>query len=189
MQIDPRMVKWDEAPQNAQAQGAPKIDPRMVKWQDVPQINPVEAKPEPRGFLRSAGDALAGAVRGAGSIGATLLAPVDIASDALAGKGFSLESNRQRRADMDAALSTLGADTDSLAFKGGKLAGEIAGTAGAGGAVANVAGRGIGAVAPSLLPKAQPLLAAIQSGGMTAGGAGMGRGFRDAAGADVGAFP
>ncbi len=140
---------------------------------DAPALQQPAAR-EPRGFLRSAGDALAGAVRGAGSIGATLLAPVDIANDALAGKGFSLESNRQRRADMDAALSTLGADTDSLAFKGGKLAGEIAGTAGAGGAVANVAGRGIGAVAPSLLPKAQPLLAAIQSGGMTAGGAGMG---------------
>lgn len=30
MQIDPRMVKWDEAP----TQGAPKIDTRMVKWDD-----------------------------------------------------------------------------------------------------------------------------------------------------------
>ena len=128
---------------------------------------------KPRGLLQRTGDLVAGAVRGAGSIGATLLAPVDMASDAIAGKGLSLESNRQRRANMDAALGELGADTNSWAYKGGKLAGEVAGTAGMGGAVANVAGRGLGAVAPSLLPKAQPLLSAIQSGGMTAPGAGM----------------
>lgn len=160
MQIDPRMVKWDDAPTDT----APKIDPRMVKWQDA----------EPSGGVaQGAGNLLAGLVRGAGSIGATLLAPVDIASDAIAGKGLSLASNRERRAAMDAALGNMGADTDSWMYKGGKLAGEIAGTAGAGGAVANVAGRGIGAVAPSLLPKAQPLLAAIQSGGMTAPGANL----------------
>jgi hypothetical protein len=143
--------------------------------QDAPAAMPAPAAkaPESRGFLRSAGDVLAGAVRGAGSIGATALAPIDIARDAIAGKGLSLESNRQRRADMDAALGELGADTNSWAYKGGKLAGEVAGTAGMGGAVANVAGRGLGAVAPSLLPRAQPLLSAIQSGGMTAPGAGM----------------
>ena len=173
MPIDPRMVKWDDAPKTA-----PTIDPRMVKWEDVPQD-------KPRGFLASVGDVAAGALRGAGSIGATLLAPIDVASDALAGKGLTLESNRQRRADMDSALGILGADTDSLAFKGGKLAAEIAGTARAGGAVKNVAGRVIGAVAPSMLTKAQPLLAAIQSGGMTAGGAGMGT--RIAGGAITGA--
>lgn len=126
-----------------------------------------------RGFMGGVGDALAGAVRGAGSIGATVLAPIDIARDALAGKGLSLESNRERRAAMDSALTNLGADTDSWAFKGGKLAGEIAGTAGTGGALANVAGRGVAAVAPQMLPRAQPLLAAIQSGGMTAPGAGL----------------
>lgn len=161
MPIDPRMVKWDDSPTDTIA---PKIDPRMVKWQDA----------EPSGGVaQGAGNLLAGLVRGAGSIGATLLAPVDIASDAIAGKGLSLDANRERRAAMDAALGNMGADTDSWMYKGGKLAGEIAGTAGAGGAVANVAGRGIGAVAPSLLPKAQPLLAAIQSGGMTAPGANL----------------
>ena len=64
MPIDPRMVKWDEAPTNA-----PTIDPRMVKWEDVPQD-------KPRGFLASVGDVAAGFLRGARSIGATLLAPV-----------------------------------------------------------------------------------------------------------------
>lgn len=159
MPIDPRMVKWDAAP------AGPKIDPRMVKWDD--------AEKPARGFGATVGDLAAGALRGAGSIGATLLAPIDMASDALAGKGLTLDSNRQRRSAMDDALGGMGADTDSFAYKAGKIGGEIAGTAGAGGALANVAGRGLGAVAPSLLPRAQPLLSAIQSGGMTAPGASL----------------
>ena len=162
MPIDPRMVKWDEAPKTA-----PTIDPRMVKWEDVPQD-------KPRGFLASVGDVAAGALRGAGSIGATLLAPIDIASDAMAGKGLTLESNRQRRADMDSALGTLGADTDSIAYKVGKVGGEIAGTAGAGGALANVGTRALVAQAPQLLSKAAPLLSAVRSSGMIADGAGLG---------------
>lgn len=101
-----------------------------------------------RGGVRAAQQATKnlglGAVRGAGSIGATLVAPYDIASDALAGKGLSLESNRQRRADMDSALQSFGADTNSLAFQGGKLAGEVAGTAGAGNVLA-IPARAVGA--------------------------------------------
>ena len=83
-------------------------------------------------------NALQGALVGAGSIGATLVAPYDIVKDAIAGKGLSLESNRQRRADTEyAAKEFFGADPESLAFKGGKLGTEIAGTAGMGGALAN----------------------------------------------------
>lgn len=119
------------------------------------------------GFVQGAGNLLAGAVRGAGSIGATLLAPIDMAKDALAGKGLSLESNRQRRADMDAALGNMGAETDSLLFKGGKLAGEIAGTAGAGGAIANTVGR----VAPGVAAAAPNVMNAIRTAGMTGGNA------------------
>jgi len=102
---------------------------------------------------QQAGNLAAGLVRGAGSIGATLLAPVDVASDLIAGKGLTLEANRERRQAMDNALSMIGADTDSLAYKGGKLAAEVAGTAGAGGAVANTAARipGVAAAAPNLI--------------------------------------
>jgi ribosomal protein L29 len=96
-----------------------------------------------------------------------LIAPFDIAKDALAGKGLSLESNRQRRADMDAALGTMGADTDSFGYGAGKLVGEIAGTAGAGGAAANVLSK------VPRLASAAPLLEAIRTGGMSANGAGM----------------
>lgn len=110
----------------------------------------------------------AGMVRGAGSIGATLLAPYDIAKDALAGKGLTLESNRERRAGIDGGLRELGAETDSRMYKGGKIVGEVAGTAGAGG----LAAQGVARVAPG----ATALTSAIASGGFRAGaGQGMAR--------------
>lgn len=149
------------------------------------------AEPAPRSFMGGVGDVLAGALRGAGSIGATVLAPIDIASDALKGKGLSLESNRQRRADMDAALRTLGADTESIPFMGGKLAGEIAGTAGAGGVLAKpvqalAASRYGAGIEPILSGAAQ----ALQTGGFRVGdlaGTGLGTAARIAGGAATGA--
>jgi hypothetical protein len=109
----------------------------------------------------------AGGIRGAGSIGATLLAPIDVASDAIAGKGLTLDSNRKRRQAMDDALSGLGADTDSVAYGAGKLGAEVAGTLGAGGAVANTAARipGVAAAVPNLLQS-------VRTAGMTSNAAG-----------------
>lgn len=118
---------------------------------------------------QGAGNTLAGLVRGAGSIGATLLAPIDIASDAINGKGLSLESNRQRRADMDAALSTMGAETDSFGYGAGKLAGEVAGTAGLGGALANGTRMGLAMAGKSAPAALESLLTAIGSGGFSTG--------------------
>lgn len=125
-------------------------------------------KPSPRqeptktnGVLKGIGNTAAGLLRGAGSIGATLLAPVDIASDALNGKGLSLDANRQRRTDMDSALQGLGAQPDSWMYKGGKIGGEILGTAGAGGVLGNVAAR---------LGASTPVVQAITSSGFSAGG-------------------
>ena len=118
---------------------------------------------------QGAGNVAAGLVRGAGSIGATLLAPKDIISDAIDGKGLSLASNRQRRADMDSALGSMGAETDSFGYGAGKLAGEIAGTAGAGGVAANV----ISKVAPTAAAAMPGMIQALRTGGMSANGAGM----------------
>lgn len=107
-------------------------------------------------------NAMAGLVRGAGSIGSTLIAPYDIAEDAINGKGLSLESNRERRRGIDEGLQTLvGADPNSLAYQGGKLVGEIAGTAGAGPAL------GLGAKAAGASPA---VVNALSTGGMTLGG-------------------
>jgi hypothetical protein len=124
-------------------------------------------KGKPKTIAGTVRDAAAGAVRGAGSIGATILAPIDIASDALAGKGLSLESNRQRRTSMDDALRELvGADTDSLAYGGGKLVTEVAGTMGVGGAAANTLSR-----IPGMASAAPNVLNAIRTAGMSGGNA------------------
>ena len=105
-------------------------------------------------------DGPAGLVRGAGSIGATLLTPYDLA----VGNTKSI-GNPERRQAMDEALKSMGVDTEGMLYGGGKLAGEIAGTAGAGGAIAGGA---------RLLPgaaKAAPLLDAMRTAGFSAGGA------------------
>lgn len=125
----------------------------------------IQGMPAPEQSLGSkvkqgAGNLVAGAVRGAGSIGATLVAPYDIAKDALEGKGLSLESNRKRRQDMDDALQSFGAEPDSMLYQAGKLGGEIAGTAGTGGVLAK------GAQAVGMAPT---VVNAIRTAGMTTG--------------------
>lgn len=153
------------------------------------------------GLLGSARDAIAGGVRGAGSIGATMIGPIDWAMDKLEGKGGHtlsslitgvkpLTRNEQRRADMDAGLaSLLGADTDSTSYKVGKFGGEVAGTAGVGGVLANGA-RGAAAAYP-LVAKVMPtaLPEALATMGMNTGtGNVLSRlGVRTAAGATTGA--
>lgn len=112
-------------------------------------------------IAQGAGNLAAGLVRGAGSIGATLLAPYDMAKDALAGKGLSLESNRERRQGIDDGLQTMGAQPDSALYKGGKVVSEVAGTLGVGGALAN----GVRAVAPG----ASAFTNALATSGMRAG--------------------
>ena len=129
----------------------------------MPAQTAAPAAPEPSmldGIKQGAGNLVAGAVRGAGSIGATILAPVDIASDFAAGRPL-MQSNTERRSAMDGALQSMGAQPDSLLYQGGKLGGEIAGTAGAGGVLANGAAR-LGASAP--------VVNALASGGFNAGG-------------------
>lgn len=123
-----------------------------------------EAPEEKGGFLQGVGNLAAGAVRGAGSIGATLLTPYDLAM----GNTKSI-SNPERRQAMDDGLQTMGAEPDSWMYKGGKLAGEIAGTAGAGGAVSNVITRAAPA-AVSAAPRVAQALEALKSGGFSLGG-------------------
>jgi glycosyltransferase A (GT-A) superfamily protein (DUF2064 family) len=92
-------------------------------------------------------NAVMGGVRGAGSIGATLIAPFE-----------GMEANRERRASMDAGLTQLGADTQSLPFEVGKLTTEVGGTWAIPGAV----GGQVAKVAPRVG-------AAIASGGFNTG--------------------
>lgn len=146
---------------NADSGLKPVTDPVILA-----QLNNNQTKPESNGsstFAQNIGNLVAGAVRGAGSIGSTIIAPYDMAKDAIAGKGLSLESNRARRAAIDGGLREMGANTDSTLYSVGKIGGEIAGTAGAGGVIA----KGLQAV--SQAPKAVALANAIRTGGMTTG--------------------
>lgn len=122
-------------------------------------------------FKQTAGNVLAGAARGAGSIGATIMAPIDAAARAV-NINNSIIGRTDRREAMDSALGSMGAETDSLAYQGGKLGAEIAGTAGAGGLVGNAALRAapiVAKVAPSAASVMTKLAPAIESGGLTLG--------------------
>ncbi len=163
-------------------------------WRDAPEVTaptsggwqsaPVVEAPHSRSFgdrvKQQLGNIVGGAVRGAGSIGATILYPIDKIGDMMdSANGVSdtglrglvtgekrLTRNEQRRQDMTEALRELGAEPDSLAFQAGKLGAEVAGTLGTGGAVANTLAR-----VPGVAVAAPNVLAAIRTGGMTAGSA------------------
>lgn len=137
-------------------------------WAKYATTAPAPA-PEEGGFMQTVGNAAAGLVRGAGSIGATILAPRDALEGFIARQMGAPElAPQDRRAAMDGGLTQMGAQTDSLAYKGGKLTGEIAGTAGAGGAVANTL-----AQVPRVAAAAPNLLNAIRTGGLSAPGANL----------------
>ena len=99
-------------------------------------------------------DIAGGAIRGAGSIGATLLRPFE-----------SADENADRRSKMDAALQQLiGADPEAFAYSVGKFGAEVAGTAGVGGALAKGA---------ALIPGLAKLAPALASGGFQTGMTGI----------------
>jgi hypothetical protein len=95
----------------------------------------------------------AGALRGAGSIGATLMRPLE-----------SAEENEQRRLAMTSALEDLGAKPESFGFQSGKLGGEIAGTGGLGRLAANALTR-----VPGVVAAVPNFVNALRTGGFGAG--------------------
>lgn len=90
---------------------------------------------------------IGGALRGAGSIGATLLRPFE-----------SGEVNKSRRDAMTNTLGDVGFATDSIPFGFGKILTEIGGTAGVGGLAGKLAA-----------PFSQTAARALASSGMTTG--------------------
>jgi hypothetical protein len=144
---------------------------------------PKASTPEGPSLLRQAaqmyGNAWAGGLRGAGSIGATLLAPVDAAARAMnGGKPVTIGpfdiAGHDRRAAMDSGLEYAGAQPNSLMYQGSKLGVELAGTSGAGGLI----GQGVVRSAPLLAragmsaPTINSLATAARTSGFTAGPAG-----------------
>lgn len=141
-----------------------------MAWQDDQVIGGWQAdeivgkpeKPDQRTPAQRAMQELAaGGVRGAGSIGATLLTPYDL----IAGNTKSI-GNPERRQAMDDAIQGLGVDTGSGWFKGGKLATEVAGTSGAGGLIA----KGLAAI-PGAAQAMPGVINAIRTGGFSTGNA------------------
>jgi hypothetical protein len=177
-----------QALRNADAAGDTQAATRLAQYIREIDSAPVAqepAKPE-KTFMQKVGsevdNVVGGGLRGAGSIGATLLAPMDVAAknsvareamrfipgvgalvnaDDLAGRGTILGRD-DRRTAMDEANRSLGADPDSLGYKGGKLVAEVLGTSGLGGLLA----RGAAAV-----PQLARFAPAFQSGGFTLGDA------------------
>ena len=141
---------------------------------DLSTAKPVDAKTSPgindRGGLLQ--NMAGGVLSGAGDVGSTILAPVDWAARQLNGGkpvnvgGYDIVG-QDRRAAIEDALKTTGTDTNSLEFKGTKLGTQVAGTAGAGGAVANVLTK----VAPRVVAAAPAVIDAIRTGGFSANGA------------------
>lgn len=144
------------------------IQSQPAGGQPSPPVGEAPTSQEPGGLLgwnrrmgQTIADAGAGALRGAGSIGAT---GMRILPNFLGGDTAAENEVRRSRLDEN-ARNLLGADTESLAYGGGKLAGEIAGTAGIGGVLAKGV-MGASRFAPTFAPK---LASAIQSGGLTLG--------------------
>lgn len=146
---------------NADKKGTPDFDVVAKAYQDANNQPTTTAAPQteltgaPK-IIHDVSNLVPGAIRGAGSIGATIIRALPNAIG-----GDTAEESAQRRSSIDAGLQQLGADPNSIGYKGGKILGEVAGTAGTGGILAN----GLRAVAPS----AVGLTNALATSGMQAG--------------------
>jgi hypothetical protein len=136
------------------------------EW-DVVSEQPMSRQPPARLPAQQAMiNLIGGAVRGAGSIGATFARPFESADD---------NQERRRRLEEN-VVSFTGADPESLLYQGGKIGAEIAGTAGA----PVFLGRAVGVAAPTLGRAIQtagfagPNIATRTAGGAIAGGVSAG---------------
>lgn len=136
---------------------------RAAEAESVPeQAAPLPQKAEPKqDIIQQDKNVLGGLIRGAGSIGSTILYPYDRIKGG--GREEGLRLNKERRAAIDSGLQQLiGADPESAGYKTGKIGSEVMGTAGVG----NVMAKGVQAL--PMLSKAAPNLApALRSGGFS----------------------
>lgn len=145
------------------APDAAPTDPMKRRLQDM-GIDPARAYAG--GVAQTTKDIVGGAVRGAGSIGATASRPFE-----------TKEENVARRQAITEGLRSMGVDPESLAFQAGKIGAEIAGTAGVGGPLAGGA-RMLGPRAAAIVEplqtfglRGQNALARMFGGAVTGGAA------------------
>ena len=132
---------------------APQANP-FDQFDAAPSKAPVKSKSFAQETGQFLGNVAAGVVRGAGSIGASLIRPFE-----------SGEENTARRLKMDEALQSMGAEPASYAYGGGKLVGEVAGTLPLGGLIA----RPLAAAAPYAPAVINPVVNALRSSGFSSG--------------------
>lgn len=157
---DGRIARF-EVPEGTTPEQAQSMMSDYFKQQPAQQSPQQAPQQEDQGGLagwnRRMGQTIAdvgiGALKGASDIGATLVSPLDKTGLT----GMTTEERRQRLADFFKEHGS----PESLAFKGGELAADIAGTAGAGGVIGKAALKGA-SIAPELAPK---IAAALESGG------------------------
>lgn len=141
----------------------------MGAFDDLVKKKPVADDPQPRSWEQVGRDVAGGVPRGAGSIGATLMAPFDYAEQGLSNMmGMKTGNlNEQRREKIDQALtSAIGSDPSSPWYKGSKLLTEVVGTLGVPAALA---------IGTSRAGLSLPVIESLRTGGMSAGGmTGMG---------------
>ena len=158
------LMRMRGAPAPAPASGG--VDLSKVSTEDLMKMhgsdNPVIRGIEAYG--NTARNVGMGMIKGASDIGSTLLRPVDAALNAT---GLTDTTNAQRRASLGGFFKE-NADPSSLAFKGGELSADIAGTAGVGGAMAKGV-QAAGGALPALAQYAPKLAAALESGGFSLG--------------------
>lgn len=151
----------------AKAQKSATGEYRVMRGEGAtPAAAPPAPTPEPKeesGFLGGLGNLVAGGLRGASSIGSTILAPFEAA---LAGTGQTgaKAARKERLERVESGLQGMGADTESLPYQGGKIAAEIAGTAGVGPAPAV-------STATKLLPRFANYAGNVAKGAVTGGAA------------------
>lgn len=155
--------KYAAAPEVAAAEPDPVEQPKPGAGLETGRMRrpvvtgQIRNSPEYKAADQAVGDLVAGAVRGAGSIGSSLL----WLNGAVAGKDWNRDADEQRRAGMDDGLQAMGADPESATYKAGKVGGEALGTLGVGGVLANGA-RAVGASAP--------IVQGLASGGLNVAG-------------------
>lgn len=177
--IDEMYADLEQADASGDYELARVIASRIKSAQAKPQ--PAQKLPTPAeaaigGARRGVASLVGGALRGAGSIGSTVVAPADYLSDMVFGEGKETRNEARRRGIDEGMRDIFGADTDSFGYQFGKVGAEVAGTLGVpvalGGKVATVApalGKAIktgGMVGPNLMTRV--------AGGAVAGGASAG---------------
>lgn len=120
-------IEWlDEEP--------PSKPQRTIEWLDE-EPQPQQPPEEDYGVAEGVRDVVGGVLKGASDIGSTALLPLDLIAQ-LPGMENAWFGRKDRREAVTGGLQQMGVDPESGAFTGGRIAANIAGTAGIGGPAA-----------------------------------------------------